>query len=50
MKLELKISVKTLTVIKKCLISVIIQLNQITLMIQKTLDSKDQKSLDKWKM
>ena len=47
MKLELKISVKTLTVIKKCLISVIIQLNQITLMIQKTLDSKDQKSLDK---
>ena len=47
MKLELKISVKTFTVVKKCLISVIIQLSQINLMIQKTLDSKDQKSLDK---
>ena len=35
MKLELKISVKTLTVIKKCLISVIIQLSQNTVMIQK---------------
>ena len=35
MKLKLKISMKILTAIKKCLISVIIQLSQNTMMIKK---------------
>ena len=43
MKLKLKMSMKILAVIKKCSISVIIQLNQNIMIIQKISNSKNER-------